>query len=128
MLYPVPGIAAGCALVADAGYIAVAIRRDARAEFAEDAAWTVDGVSARVTMRLDWAPSDPGAFRLITAWRRTGQRAGCRSGRQGRPVGRAFEADEQAVRADGARAGLGRAGLVREEPKAEPKAKPKGKR
>jgi HK97 family phage major capsid protein len=64
-LYPVPGMAAGTALVGDARYIAVAVRRDASAEFSEHAAWTKDGVSARVTMRVDWAPSDPAAFRHI---------------------------------------------------------------
>jgi Phage capsid family len=65
-LYTAPGIAAGSAVVCDPRYIAVAIRRDASAEFSEHAAWTKDGVSARVTMRVDWAPSDPSAFRLIT--------------------------------------------------------------
>jgi HK97 family phage major capsid protein len=65
VLYPAP-LAAGTALVADARFIAVAVRRDASAEFSEHAAWTKDGVSARVTMRVDYAPSDPSAFRLIT--------------------------------------------------------------
>ena len=65
VLYPTP-LPAGTAIVADPRFIAVAIRRDARAEFSEDAAWTVDGVSARVTMRVDLAPSDLSALRLIT--------------------------------------------------------------
>ena len=62
-----PGLEAGVAVVADPRFIAVALRRDASAEFSEHAAWSLDGISARVTMRIDWAPSDVSAFRLINA-------------------------------------------------------------
>ena len=65
VLYPA-ALPAGKALVADARFIAVAIRRDAAVDFSEHAAFTKDGVVARVTMRVDYAPSDPQAFRVIT--------------------------------------------------------------
>ena len=64
-LYPAP-LPAGTALVADARFIAVAVRRDATADFSEHAAFTKDGIVARATMRVDFAPSDPSAFRLIS--------------------------------------------------------------
>lgn len=56
---------AGTAIVCQSDYIALAIRRDASVDFSGDAAFTVDGVAARVTMRVDYAPSDPAAFYVL---------------------------------------------------------------
>jgi hypothetical protein len=66
VLWPVPTLPVGTAIVADPRYLAVAIRRDAAAEFSEHAAWSVDGVSARITMRVDFEPSDLAAFYKIS--------------------------------------------------------------
>lgn len=65
-LIPTNGIAAGSALVAEARFIQVAIRRDANVKFSEDSAFTSDAVVARVTMRVDWSIGDPNAFYLIS--------------------------------------------------------------
>lgn len=61
-LLPTNGLAAGHALVCEARYVQVAIRRDAAVDFSGDAAFTNDGVVARVTMRVDWSVGDPQAF------------------------------------------------------------------
>ena len=53
-LIPTNGLAAGQALVCEARYTQVAIRRDATVDFSADAAFTSDAVVARVTMRIDW--------------------------------------------------------------------------
>ncbi len=58
-------LSAGTALVAQSNYISFAVRRDAEVSFSEHSAFGVDGVSARVTMRVDWAPSDPAALYII---------------------------------------------------------------
>jgi HK97 family phage major capsid protein len=61
-LLPTNGLAAGTALVCEARYIQVGIRRDANVKFSEDSAFTSDAVVARVTMRIDWSVGDPNAF------------------------------------------------------------------
>jgi HK97 family phage major capsid protein len=65
-LLPTNGLTAGHALVCEARYVQVAIRRDAAVEFSSDAAFTTDAVVARVTMRVDWNIGDPNAFYYIT--------------------------------------------------------------
>ncbi len=52
-LIPTNGLAGGHALVAEARYVQLAIRRDASVEFSADAAFTSDAVTARITMRVD---------------------------------------------------------------------------
>jgi HK97 family phage major capsid protein len=64
-LIPAP-VTAGSAVVCQASFIALAVRRDANVEFSNDAAFSRDAVAARVTMRVDWEPSDPNAFYVIT--------------------------------------------------------------
>lgn len=59
-LYPVQ-FARGTALVADARYITVGVRRDSTVEFSRDWAFDVDGVGARITMRVDYGWTDPAA-------------------------------------------------------------------
>jgi HK97 family phage major capsid protein len=61
-LYVTPSLARGNALVADMNYVTVAVRRDATVDFSPDAGFTKDATLARVTMRVDWAPSDPAAL------------------------------------------------------------------
>ena len=65
-LIPSAGLAAGKVLICEARFISVAIRKDASVAFSGDSAFTSDSTVARVTMRLDWAPSDPNAFWLIS--------------------------------------------------------------
>ena len=64
-LYPTAGLAAGTAVVAEARYIVLAVRKDASVELSTDAAFSVDGTVARVTMRVDWAVSDPHAVYVV---------------------------------------------------------------
>ena len=64
-LYAAP-LPAGTAVVTEARFIALAVRRDATVEFSEDAAFSRDAVAARVTMRVDWEPADPAAFYVIS--------------------------------------------------------------
>ena len=66
MMLPTNGLSAGHALVAEARYVQLAIRRDASVDFSSDAAFSNDAVVARVTMRIDLAPGDPNAFWLIS--------------------------------------------------------------
>ena len=63
-LFATPALNAGEALVADTRYPVLAVRRDASVDFSEDALFTVDGVVARVTMRVDCV-GDPEAFAVI---------------------------------------------------------------
>jgi HK97 family phage major capsid protein len=65
-LLPTNGLSAGHALIAQAKYVQVAIRRDATVDFSADAAFTSDAVVARVTMRIDFNIGDPNAFYLIS--------------------------------------------------------------
>jgi HK97 family phage major capsid protein len=65
-LLPTNGLAAGHALVCEARFCQVAIRRDAAVDFSADAAFTTDAVVARVTMRVDFSIGDPNAFYLIS--------------------------------------------------------------
>ena len=58
-------MSAGTAIVAEARFVQVAIRRDATVDFSSDAAFTSDAVMARVTMRIDWSVGDPNAFYVI---------------------------------------------------------------
>ena len=60
-LIPAP-LTAGTAIVCESRFISLAIRRDASVDFSEDSAFTRDAVAARVTMRVDWAPSDVNAL------------------------------------------------------------------
>jgi len=64
-LYPTPAFRAGTALIADMRYVAVAVRRDATAEFSPDAGFGSDATLARVVMRVDYAPSDVSALYLL---------------------------------------------------------------
>ncbi len=64
-MLPTNGLAAGHALVAEARYVQLAVRKDAEVSFSSDAAFTNDAVVARVTMRVDWSIGDPSAFWLI---------------------------------------------------------------
>ena len=59
------GLPAGTALVAEARFIQAAIRRDASVDFSGDAQFTADAITARLTMRVDWAPGDVNAFYLL---------------------------------------------------------------
>jgi HK97 family phage major capsid protein len=63
-LYPAP-LPAGTAIIAESRYVALGIRRDAAVDLSDDAAFSRDAIAARVTMRIDWAPSDPNAFYVI---------------------------------------------------------------
>ena len=65
-LIPTNGLSAGHALVAEARFVQLAIRKDAAVDFSGDAAFTNDAVVARVTMRVDWSIGDPNAFWLIS--------------------------------------------------------------
>lgn len=56
---------AGMAIVCQSSYIALAIRRDADVDFSGDAKFTIDAVAARVTSRVDYAPSDTAAFFVL---------------------------------------------------------------
>ena len=62
---PTNGLPAGTALVAEARFIQAAIRRDASVDFSGDAQFTADAITARLTMRVDWAPGDVNAFYLL---------------------------------------------------------------
>jgi HK97 family phage major capsid protein len=64
-MYVTPALSRGNALVADMNYVTVAIRRDASVDFSPDAGFSRDATLARVTMRVDWAPSDPNALYRI---------------------------------------------------------------
>jgi hypothetical protein len=63
-LYPAP-LPAGTAVVCESRFISLGVRRDASVDLSEDAAFSRDAIAARVTMRVDWEPSDPNAFYLI---------------------------------------------------------------
>lgn len=63
IIAPLP---AGTAVVCQANYIAVGVSRRADVKFSEHAAFSRDGVAAKVTMRVDWEPADPDAFYVIT--------------------------------------------------------------
>jgi HK97 family phage major capsid protein len=65
--YVSPGIAAKTAIVADARFLQVAIRRDLSVDFSPQAAFAQDAVVARVTARLDWAVGDRNAIYYIKA-------------------------------------------------------------
>ena len=54
-LIPTNGLSAGHALVAEARYVQLAIRRDASRRLLGRRAFTSDAVVARVTMRVDWS-------------------------------------------------------------------------
>jgi HK97 family phage major capsid protein len=62
-----PGIPAKTAIVADARFLQVAIRRDLSVDFSPQAAFAQDAVVARVTARLDWAVGDRNAIYFIKA-------------------------------------------------------------
>lgn len=64
-LIPTAGLAAGTAVVAEARFIVLAVRKDASVDFSSDAAFTSDATVARVTMRVDWAVSDPNALYVV---------------------------------------------------------------
>ena len=64
-LIPAP-LPAGTAVVCEARYIALAVREDAEVDFSGDAGFLNDSTVARVRMRVDWAPSDPAAFCVVT--------------------------------------------------------------
>ncbi len=66
-LFVSPGISAGTAVVADARFIQVAVRRDISVDFSSDAAFSQDAVVARVTARLDWIVGDRNAIAYILA-------------------------------------------------------------
>jgi len=61
----VKALPAGIAIVADTRYVVGAVSRNARVEFSGHAEWTRDAVSARVTMRVDWAVADENALYLL---------------------------------------------------------------
>jgi hypothetical protein len=63
VIAPLP---AGTAVICQASYIAVGVARKADVKFSEHAAFTRDGLAAKVTMRVDWEPADPAAFYVIT--------------------------------------------------------------
>jgi len=65
-LIAAPALPAGIALICEARYIVVGIRRDIAVDFSEHSAFSKDAVTARVTARVDWAPSDLNAFHLLT--------------------------------------------------------------
>jgi HK97 family phage major capsid protein len=65
-LYVAPALAAGTAVVCESRFIALAVRRDAAVDLSQDAAFSRDAVAARVTMRVDWEPSDPNAVYVIS--------------------------------------------------------------
>ena len=65
-LIPTAGLAAGHALVTEARFIQTAIRRDASVDFSADAQFTADAITARLTMRVDWAWGDVNAAYLLS--------------------------------------------------------------
>lgn len=65
-LIPTAGLAAGHALVTEARFIQTAIRRDASVDFSGDAQFTADAITARLTMRIDWAWGDVNAAYLLS--------------------------------------------------------------
>ena len=66
-LIPTSGLSAGTAVVCQASFIQLAIRRDAAVEFSAEAKFTADAIVARITMRVDWGIGDPAAFYAIKA-------------------------------------------------------------
>ncbi len=66
-VYVSPGLPLGDAVVADARFIQVAIRRDISVDFSEENQFTADAVVARVTARIDWALGDRNAVYYIDA-------------------------------------------------------------
>ena len=64
-LIPTAGLSPGTAVVAEARFIVLAIRKDASVDFSTDAAFGQDATVARVTMRIDWAISDPQAVYVV---------------------------------------------------------------
>lgn len=64
-LIPSAGLTAGTAIVCEARFVQVCIRRDASVEFSSDAGFSNDSIVARVTMRIDWNIGDPNAFYVI---------------------------------------------------------------
>jgi HK97 family phage major capsid protein len=65
-LYPVPSIAAGSVLVAQADQIVVGVREDASVDFSPDAGFTSDSTLARVVARVDWAWNDTAGAYFVT--------------------------------------------------------------
>ncbi len=66
-LFPTPALAAGTAIVAQANQVVVGIRKDAEVSFSPHAAWTSDGVVARVVARLDVGINDAsGLVKVVT--------------------------------------------------------------
>jgi hypothetical protein len=57
---------AGTCLVCDSRFILFGVRRDAAVDFSNESLFSKDAVQARVTMRIDWAPSDLNAYYAIT--------------------------------------------------------------
>lgn len=64
-LWPVPGMPAGTALVADARQIVLGVRQDATVDFSSHAKFTADGIAVKVTGRFDWDVNDSDGLYLI---------------------------------------------------------------
>jgi hypothetical protein len=65
-VYPVPSIAAGTALVAQADQIVFGVPQDASVDFSPDAGFTSDSTVARVVARVDWASNDTAGAYFIS--------------------------------------------------------------
>ncbi len=65
-LISTPALPAGTALIAQASYLVIGVRRDIAVDFSEHSSFSSDAVAARVTGRLDWAVSDPAATLILT--------------------------------------------------------------
>ena len=64
-IWPVPGMPAGTALIAQADQIVVGVRRDIAVDFSADAKFTADGVAVRITARFDVDVNDTDGLYLI---------------------------------------------------------------
>jgi HK97 family phage major capsid protein len=64
---PTPHLAVGTVIIADVRFVLAAVRRDARAEFSDDALFSSDGIACRVTCRIDWAVSDRAGIYVAVA-------------------------------------------------------------
>ena len=60
-----PAMPAGVALIAEARYLVIGVRRDIAVDFSEHSSFSSHAVAARATGRLDLAVSDPAATLLL---------------------------------------------------------------
>lgn len=66
LIFPVPSLPAGIALVAQADQIAVGIRKDATVDFSAHSRFSADAVQARVVARADFGVNDINGLVAVT--------------------------------------------------------------